>query len=314
MTVLENLPRRVEIIEVGPRDGLQREQTYITVEEKAVLVQDLVRAGLKRIQVTSFVHPRAVPQMADAEELCMQLAPFPDIIYSGLALNRKGVERAHNAGLQHIDISVSASDSHSRRNANRSLKEALVEFDEMFALARSFGMTIRGGIQCAFGYQVPADVDPETVVAIARHYLGLGVDELALADSSGLANPRQLVALLDPLLTIAGDTPVILHLHDTRGMGLANVLAALKMGVRYFDTAFGGLGGCPFIDGATGNIATEDTVHMLAAMGIETGIDLLQVAAISRRFEQRLGKASLPGKLYALLTPEAVEAVEGGGQ
>lgn len=307
MPLLDNVPQRVEIIEVGPRDGLQREPTYIPVAEKVALVEALVAAGLKRIQVTSFVHPRAVPQMADAEAVCARLIPYPGVIYSGLALNLKGVERAHSAGLQHIDISVSASDAHSRRNANRSLEEALAEFDDMFARARAYGMSVRGGIQCAFGYQVAEDVSRETVVSLVQHYTQLGVGELALADSSGLANPRQLTALLDDILPLAGDTPLILHLHDTRGMGLANVLAALQMGVSRFDTAFGGLGGCPFIDGATGNIATEDTAHMLAQMGIETGVDLPRLAAISQRFEQRLAKASLPGKLYTLLAPRAIK-------
>ena len=237
--------------------------------DKAALIEALVAAGLKRIQVTSFVHPRLVPQMADAEELCASLTPYPGVTYSGLALNLKGIERAHSADLTHIDMSVSASDAHSHRNANRSVAEALQEYDQMYAEARSYGMTVRGGIQCAFGYRQPDDVSADDVLQIARHFIEeLGVDELALADSS-------------------------------------NVLAALQAGVRHFDTAFGGLGGCPFIAGATGNIATEDTVFMLHEMGLETGIDLQRVARISRRFAGILQKDPLPGKLYQLLTPEA---------
>ncbi len=158
---------------------------------------------------------------------------------------------------------------------------------------------MRGGIQCAFGYQGAGDVRPQTVVDLARHHLELGVDELALADSSGFANPRALTDLLKMIIPLAGQTPIILHLHDTRGMGLANVLAALPLGIRHFDTAFGGLGGCPFIDGATGNIATEDTAYMLEAMGIKTGINLDRLGQISREFEQRLSRP-LPGKLYQL--------------
>ncbi|HSM57095.1 MAG TPA: hydroxymethylglutaryl-CoA lyase [Candidatus Sulfomarinibacteraceae bacterium] len=298
------LPRTVEIIEVGPRDGLQREDVLLPAAEKAALVRDLVATGLRRIQVTSFVHPRYVPQMADAEEVCQALTQLPQVEgvrYSGLALNLKGVERAQDAGLTAVDISVSASDAHSRRNANRSLQEALQGFDEMYRQARAYGMRVRGGIQCAFGYQSPRDVAPQQVLELAEHFLELGVDELALADSAGLANPRQMMALLRQTLALSGDVPLILHLHDTRGMGLANVLAALECGVRHFDTAVGGLGGCPFIAGATGNIATEDTVHMLQEMGIETGVDLPRLAQVARRLEERLQKERLPGKLYRLL-------------
>jgi hydroxymethylglutaryl-CoA lyase len=293
-------PTQVEIIEVGPRDGLQREPTPISSDEKVALIEDLVAAGLKRIQVTSFVHPKYVPQMADAEEVCARIPKRSGVVYSGLALNLRGVERAQKAGLAQVDISVSASDAHSQRNANRSIEEALVEFKEMSALARSSGMAVRGGIQCAFGYQRPNDVYPDKVVDIAHHHLDLGVDELALADSSGFANPRAMTALLKVIVPLAGDTPVILHLHDTRGMGLANVLAALSNGVRHFDTAFGGLGGCPFIDGATGNIATEDTVYMLEGMGVQTGINLSRLSQISRRFAEKLGQ-DLPGKVYGLM-------------
>jgi hydroxymethylglutaryl-CoA lyase len=297
----KSLPSQVEIIEVGPRDGLQRETPVIPVDEKVALIEDLVSAGLKRIQVTSFVHPRLVPQMADAEEVCARIQMVPGVVYSGLALNLKGVERAHKAGLKDIDISVSASNAHSLRNANRSIKDALPEFKKMYSRARAFGMTVRGGIQCAFGYLHERDVTPETVIEIAKHHLDLGVDILALADSAGLGKPRQLHNLLESVLDLAGDTPVVLHLHDTRGMGLANVLAALECGVRFFDTSFGGLGGCPFIDDATGNISTEDTVYMLREMGVQTGIDLERIALISQKFERLLEKPSLPGKLYRLL-------------
>ncbi|HZD10599.1 MAG TPA: hydroxymethylglutaryl-CoA lyase [Candidatus Binatia bacterium] len=305
MRAENRFPQAVELIEVGPRDGLQREKTILSPSEKVALIEELLAAGLRRIQVTSFVHPRAVPQMADAEEVCAHLPVHPEARYSGLALNVRGVQRAQDAGLREVDISVSASDAHSRRNANLGLDEALQEFDEMYAQARAADMHVRGGIQCAFGYRAPGDVTQETVLLIAEHYMDLGVDELALADSSGLANPRQMATLLQRVLERTGEMPFILHLHDTRGMGLANALAALQCGVRLFDTSVGGLGGCPFIDGASGNIATEDTAHMLQQMGIETGVDLLRLATVARRLQRRLGKEQLPGKLYALLAPEA---------
>jgi hydroxymethylglutaryl-CoA lyase len=294
------LPSHVTIVEVGPRDGLQREKQLISIDEKVDLIKSLSAAGLKRIQVTSFVHPKRVPQMADAEEVVYRIPKNPDVIYSGLALNLKGVERAQSAGISNIDISVSASEAHSQRNANRSIAKAVAEFKEMYAHARSSDMVVRGGIQCAFGYQSPDDVEPEVILDLARHHLELGVDELALADSAGYANPLELASLMETIVGMAGDVPVILHLHDTRGMGLANVLAALQVGVHQFDTAFGGLGGCPFIDGATGNIATEDTVYMLESLGIHTGVNLDRLALISQHFEKRLEK-SLPGNLYKLL-------------
>lgn len=299
---MDSFPTQVEIIEVGPRDGLQREATLIPLEQKVTLIEDLIRCGLRRIQVTSFVHPRLVPQMADAEELCARLPRQPGVVYSGLALNLKGVERAQQAGLTHIDISVSASEAHSQRNANRSIQAALAEFEQMYHQARAAGMTVRGGIQCVFGYQEPTDVDPQGVVAIARHFLELGVDELALADSAGLATPRTIASTLEAVLPLTGHVPLILHLHDTRGLGLANLLMALSKGVAHFDTAFGGLGGCPFIDGAAGNIATEDTVYMLEGMGIQTGVDVACLSRIARAFEHKLGKR-LPGKVYALTSP-----------
>ena len=300
----DSYPHTVRIVEVGPRDGLQREPTPISTDDKVSLIEGLVAAGLKRIQVTSFVHPRLVPQMADAEEVCARLPKRAGVTYSGLALNLKGVERAQKAGLAQVDISVSANDAHSRRNANRSIEEALAEFKEMAKQARTFGMVVRGGIQCAFGYQNADDVQTETVMAIARHHLDLGLDELALADSSGFANPRKLTSLLKSIVLLAEDTPVVLHLHDTRGLGLANVLAAIRCGIVAFDTAFGGLGGCPFIDGATGNIATEDTVYMLEEMGIQTGVNLSRLSQISREYEKKLGQ-TLPGKVYQLMPEPA---------
>ena len=293
-------PDRVQLIEVGLRDGLQREATLIPTADKVALVNALADAGLTRIQVTAFVHPKRVPQMADAEALCQALPARPDVCYSGLALNRRGVERAAAAGLRQADLGLSASDAHSRRNANRSVDEALTEMTEMTALARSYGMRVRCAVQCAFGYQIPNDVDPGDVLAIIDRFLELEADEVALADSSGLADPRQVAELAARVLDRAGETPLILHLHDTRGLGMANVLAALQTGVRHFDAAFGGLGGCPFIDGAAGNIATEDTVYLLDRLGITSGVDLPQATAVARQVGALL-QTELSGKITNLM-------------
>jgi hydroxymethylglutaryl-CoA lyase len=240
-----------------------------------------------------------VPQMSDSDAVCARIARKDGVTYSGLALNAKGVERAAAAGLQAVDISVSASETHSKKNANKTLAEAQADFARMVAIARASHMRGRGGIQCAFGCVYEGWVDPHRVLEIARAHLDLGVDELALADSTGMANPRQLQDLVGDVARIAGETPIVLHLHDTRGLGLPNVLAALEVGVSRFDTAFGGLGGCPFIKGATGNIATEDTANMLEQMGIRTGVDLAKIAACSQQIQAFLGRR-LDGKLYRL--------------
>lgn len=288
---------RVEIIEVGPRDGLQSESKFIPTDTKVALIEALVQAGVTRIQVTSFVHPKLVPQMSDAEEVCRRIDRKPGVAYSGLVLNMKGLERAHAAGLSYVDMSVSASETHSRKNANRSLPQALEGFAAMVARAREYDMTVRGGIQCAFGCVYEGPVDPARVTDIAEHHLALGIDELALADSTGMASPLQVYKLMQRLRPLVGAIPLILHLHDTRGLGLVNVLAALECGVTHFDTAFGGLGGCPFIKGATGNIGTEDTLYMLEEMGIPTGIERRKVAECSRTLEGFLGR-QFPGKMH----------------
>lgn len=290
---------RINIIEVGPRDGLQREKTPISTSNKIDMIHQLVDAGLTSIQVTSFVHPKYVPQMADAEAVCRGIDKQDGVIYSGLVLNMKGLDRAHDAGLTHVDMSVSASDSHSKKNANRSLNDAMASFKDMVAKAHDLGLTVRAGIQCAFGYYEP-DVTQSLVLDIAQKHIALGIDSLALADSTGMANPTQIKAMLTALHPIVDDISIILHLHDTRGMGLANVVAGIEAGCRHFDTAFGGMGGCNFIPEALGNIATEDTVNMLHAMGYQTGVDINKVAQVSKQLQATIGQ-QLPGKMYHLV-------------
>lgn len=303
MTMNTALPSFVLIEEQGLRDGLQTETTILPTETKLQLLQKLLDAGVKRLQVCSFVHPKLVPQMGDAEELCRQI-PYlrheKDVVFSGLTLNLKGVERAARAGLRHIAVSLSASDTHSRKNANKSLPEARAEFAAMVRVAKEAGLTVRGGIQSAFGCRYEGAIAEDVVLDLVRHHLDCGVDEIALADSTGMGNPVAVRRVMQTTVAMAAEKPVILHQHDTENKGLVNLYAALEAGVHVFDTAFGGLGGCPFIKGATGNIATEDTVHLLHQMGIATGIDIRGVAACSQEVSVLLGKP-LPGKLYALL-------------
>jgi hydroxymethylglutaryl-CoA lyase len=238
--------------------------------------------------------------MADAEELCSALSPQTGVEFSALVLNNKGVERAVSAGIQYVAASISASDTHSRKNANKSLEDAKKEFREMTALARQHHLVVRGGLQCVFGCRYEGAIAEDLIYDMTKHHLDCGVQEMAFADSTGMGNPFQMKRMLPRLLELCGNVPITLHLHNTENKGYANVVAALETGIKQFDTAYGGLGGCPFIQGATGNIATEDTVHMLHQMGYTTGIDLQQVAAISRDMQDWLG-TPLPGLMYSLL-------------
>jgi len=300
--------RTVVIEEQGLRDGLQSEKRTVPTARKLELVEALVEAGLTRLQVCSFVHPERVPQMADAEALCAGLEPHPGVLYSGLVLNRKGVERAAAAGLHHVAASISASDTHSRKNTGMSLDEAQSRYAEMVQTAKAEGLTVRGGLQCAFGCRFEGAIDRGLVLDLAKRHLDLGVDELALADSTGMADPRTIQELMAPIVELAGERPVIVHLHDTEGKGLANALAAIDVGVTIFDTAFGGMGGCPFIKGATGNIATEDLAAMLAQMGIPTGVDVREVAAVSRAMESFFA-TRFPGRMHRVLESDSLKVV-----
>ncbi|MEE8347967.1 MAG: hydroxymethylglutaryl-CoA lyase [Acidobacteriota bacterium] len=297
-----NLPEKVNLIEVGPRDGFQAEKKPIPTDLKVEIIESLARAGMRQLQVTSFVHPKWVPQMADAEELCRKLAAAPDVQYRALALNKKGVERAHTAGITVLDLSISVSDTHSLKNANVGVDEAMSNLKEMVDLARQKGMQIRVGLQCVFGCSYEGPIPLDRILKMTEQLLSMQADMISLADTTGMANPLQVKQLLSQLLPMAEQTPLVLHFHDTRGAGLANLTAALECGVSWFDTALAGLGGCPFIPGAAGNIATEDTLYLLHSMGIETGIDLPRVAECSRRLEQFLGR-TLPGKMYRLDSP-----------
>ncbi|MEE2839298.1 MAG: hydroxymethylglutaryl-CoA lyase [Acidobacteriota bacterium] len=293
------LPDKVNLIEVGPRDGFQAVSKPIPTDIKVETIEALARAGVRHIQVTSFVHPKWVPQMADAEEVCRRIPATPEVRYRALALNQKGVERAHAAGITRLDLSVSVSETHSHKNANVSVDEALRNLREMVDLARQEDIEVRVGLQCVFGCAYEGPIPSERILDMAEELLSMKADMISLADTTGMANPLQVKQLLSQLLPLTEETPLVLHLHDTRGTGLANLTAALECGVNWFDTALAGLGGCPFIPGATGNIATEDTLYLLHSMGIETGIDLAGVAACSRRLEQFLGRP-LPGKMYRL--------------
>jgi hydroxymethylglutaryl-CoA lyase len=301
-------PKAVIIEEQGLRDGLQNEAKVLPTEKKLEIIDAMIDAGVKRIQVASFVDPERVPQMADAEALCAGLKRRNEIVYSMLVLNQRGMQRAANAGGRHVTASISASNTHSRRNAGMTLNEARRQLAEMVAVGKKKGLTVRGGIQCAFGCRYEGRIPPVTVMGMVKEQLKLGIDEVELADTTGMADPRTIQEICGPVRTLAGNKPVYLHLHDTEGKGLANALAALQVGITHFDSALGGMGGCPFVKGASGNIATEDLVFMLQQMAIETGIDAAKIAGISRSLEDFF-KRRFSGKMHRLLNRDDIAII-----
>lgn len=284
------LPDRIIINEVSLRDGLQNEPRVVPTGDKVELAGALAGCGITRIELSSFVNPKLVPQMADAEDLWGRVKRREGVLYSALVLNERGLDRAIKAGVPFVGIYVSASEAHSRRNSNMSIAEAKTEAVKLLKKAKAAGLIVRAGVMNAFGCAYEGNVPVTRVLKLVRAFLKRGADEICLADSSGLANPLQMEDVLARVRGETGETELSLHLHNTRGMGPANVFAALRQGVAIFDTSLGGLGGCPFIPGARGNIATEDTVLMLQEMKLKTGVDLDRLSRAGLPFETLLGK------------------------
>ncbi len=279
------------------RDGLQNEQCEFTVAQKLRFVEALVDAGVRRIQVGSFVHPKRVPQMANTGEVFSALPTRPNVTYTALILNMAGLERALAARVKHLSISVSASETHSRKNANRSVMQAVEGIKSVVSQALANGVVVRGGIQCALGCGYEGAIPLARVCDIAAIYSDLGVQEINIADTAGLGNPRQVFETVEAVRArVRPDVSLSLHLHDTRGLGLANMLAGLQAGVAIYDAAVGGVGGCPFIPNASGNIATEDAVFALEEMGVKTGVDWRKLSAMALELEGALGR-KLPGRM-----------------
>jgi hydroxymethylglutaryl-CoA lyase len=297
-TLTVKYPTSVSICEVGPRDGFQFEDVPIPTDLKIEIINQLIIAGVPRIQALSFVHPKWVPQMADAEVLAEEFANDTRAIISALVLNEKGLDRAVAARVSNVDISIATNETHSRDNANMTVNEGVEMARKLVREAVAAGIATQLGLQTVFGYADAGDTNIDFVVRLVNEFCGMGIESISLADSTGYASPKTIKNVLAKLEAI--ETPIVLHLHDTRGLGLANVVAALESGVSRFDTSMGGMGGCPFIPGATGNIATEDAVHLFESLGIATGIDNKKVANCSRRMAAHRGEA-LPGKVYKLL-------------
>ncbi len=285
-----NLPKRATVVEVGPRDGLQNEAAFIPTDQKIELIERLSETGLKRIEITSFVHPKAIPQLQDSEELVKRIPGKPGITYSTLVPNEKGLERALAAGVKEICLFVSASETHNRKNVRMSIADSLKGFRNIAEKALASGIRMRGYVVTAFGCPLEGRIAPEKVEFIIDEYKALGVHEIALGDTTGMANPVLVSQRIERIRSRLGETALALHFHDTRGAALANILAALQEGVTIFDGSIGGLGGCPYAPGASGNVATEDLVNMLQEMGIETGIDLQRLIDCAKYARETLGK------------------------
>jgi hydroxymethylglutaryl-CoA lyase len=294
--MFSGLPERVSIYEVSPRDGLQNESKPVPLEQKKRLIDALVFAGLKRIEVTSFVSARWVPQLADADELVRDLPVREGVTFSALCPNAKGFERAKAAQLKEIAVFLSATETHNRRNTNRSIERSLEVFEEVVPVARDAGMRVRAYISMLWGCPYEGTVDPKRALEIARELVRWGVYEVSLGDTIGVGTPLQTKQICELFLNDLGPEHVALHLHDTRGTALANALVGVDLGVRTFDASVGGLGGCPYAPGASGNLATEDLVYMLQGMGVDTGVDLQALIAAGRLAGNLLGR-TLPSKV-----------------
>jgi hydroxymethylglutaryl-CoA lyase len=282
-------PSRVSIVEVGPRDGLQNEQAAVSTADKSAFVDLLSSAGLRRIEVSAFVSPRWVPQMADAAEVLAGINRRAGVRYSALVPNLAGLERAHAAGVSEIAVFAAASESFSRRNLNQTIDASLDTYRAVCARAASLGMRVRAYVSTAFGCPFEGMVPPERVAAVSHALVDMGAVEVSVSDTIGIAHPGQVPVVVQAVAARVPIEKIALHFHDTRGTALANVLTALDLGVSTFDASAGGLGGCPYAPGATGNLATEDLIYMLDGLGIETGVDLDALVAASAFIEARVG-------------------------
>ena len=290
------LPARVTVCEVGTRDGFQIEPDFIPTEVKVEVVDRLSEAGVPSIEVTSFVHPKVVPQLRDAETVMARIGRRPGTRYAALVPNDKGAVRAVDAGVDEIHTVLSASESHNLANVNMTIDESIEKLRAVMQVAERARVPVACGISTSFGCPFEGEVPVDRLERIVGALVGMGARAVGLADTTGMANPRQVGRVLEHLVPRFPGITWTLHTHDTRAMAIPNILAAMEYGVTHFDSSIGGLGGCPFAPGASGNVCSEDLVHCLHAMGVETGIDLDRLVAVSRRVQEVVGRA-LPGQI-----------------
>jgi hydroxymethylglutaryl-CoA lyase len=287
--MFEYLPKRVYIREVGPRDGLQNEAVFVPTEVKKEFIRRLADTGIPHIEITSFVHPKWIPALTDSAEIGKEFAVMPHTHTSALVPNIKGLDGAEKAGVKEVAVFMSASESHNKANINRSIAESLAQFEELIPTIKSKGMRVVGSISVVFGCPFEGEIKAEQVTPIAKQMLDFGADYISLGDTIGVGTPTQMKRLLEQILPITGTKRVGIHLHDTQSTALANAVAALEMGVTAFDGSVGGLGGCPYAPGASGNVPTESLVYMFEGMGIATGIDLNKLLEVGVWIQDKLG-------------------------
>jgi hydroxymethylglutaryl-CoA lyase len=291
--IFSALPKRVKVYEVSPRDGLQNEKAIVPLADKLRLLEGLVSSGLQQIEITSFVAKDWIPQLADGDEVATAMnkaAKLGAPAFFALVPNMHGFERAQASGMKNIAVFMSASETHNKKNTNKTIAESLKTFGEVIPKGRAAGMKTRAYVSTVWGCPYEGAVDPQRALAIAKELRDMGADVISLGDTIGVGTPLQTKKILDLILPEIPVQNVAMHMHDTRGTALVNILAGLEMGVTEFDAAAGGLGGCPYAPGAAGNVATEDLVYMLHGMGIETGVDLDKLVAVARMAETLLGR------------------------
>ncbi|AGE22149.1 UNVERIFIED_ORG: hydroxymethylglutaryl-CoA lyase [Anoxybacillus amylolyticus] len=283
-------PAKVTIKEVGPRDGLQNEATPIATADKIAWINLLSETGLSYIEVTSFVHPKWIPQLADAVEVAAGIRRKAGVTYAALVPNEKGLERALGAGVDEVGVFMSASETHNQKNINKTIAATFPVLEAVVKTAKQAGKTVRGYVSTVFGCPYEGPVAVDQVLMVADRLLAMGVDELSLGDTIGVATPKQVEEVLTIVLRRFPADRIAMHFHDTRGTALANILVSMEMGITTFDSSLGGLGGCPYAPGASGNVATDDLVYMLHGMGIETGIDVEQLTKAALFIRDKIGR------------------------
>jgi len=284
-----NFPSRIHINEVGPRDGLQNEETILTIDDKVLLIKQCIDAGYKTIEIGSLVHPKAIPSLADTEDVFKKLKNSDQVEYRVLITNLRGVQRAIDSGIKKVKLTVSASASHNMSNFNRTPEESVQNFADCCNLARANNIEVSAAISTAFGCPFEGNISIEQVEKLVNAFQKLDIHEISLSDTTGMGNPKEVYEKCHYFKEKYPEVKWILHFHNTRDMGLSNTLAAMSAGIDNFDAAFSGLGGCPYAPGASGNLCSEDLVHMCDEIGIETGINLDKVIEIARNIEQLIG-------------------------
>ena len=295
------MTKNFEIMEVGLRDGLQIIKKDISIDYKLSIIKSLIESGVRNIQVTSFVNPKRVPSMADAEELVKSLPIVKGVQFSGLVFNQIGVERAIRAGLKKVETSISISETYSYNNLGMSISESIDNLKKIVATADENKMQLRAGLQCVWGSTYDDTIDQMNVIKRLSDILEMGISRISLCDTTGMARPNDVYSVLDIIYKTFPNIKISMHLHNTNGLGLLNLNEALKFDINEIDTSMGGIGGSPFIEGSSGNIATEDTIYMLDNLGYNIGIDIKKISKISRKLEEKIGGSYFSGNLYKMI-------------